>query len=361
MTVSQSSLRAPKEAPFHRLLTGFLLFVAAAAIGLFIVKWQPYWNKSFVAAAHHSIGGSIVNGGAAAAPPVGIAAALSYGEAYFAAVWEAVVLALVLASAVQVFVPRRWLLQIFGKASLKSTALASVLSLAGMMCTCCTAPLIVGLRRQNASVGSALAFFLGNPVLNPATLIFIFFVLGWPFALVRIIAGIALVLALATLANRIAPDANVPAPDLPALAPIEDPNRSAWTLALAWVKELGRECVTILPGYIAIVLLVGGLRAWLFPAMIHANGLTATGFFALVGTAFVIPTAGEVPIIQTLMHQGLGFGPAIALLITLPAISLPSIFIVRNALPKRVLALAAGGVALTGFVAGIIAMFVMHA
>ncbi|WP_179287343.1 permease, partial [Klebsiella pneumoniae] len=62
-------------------------------------------------------------------------------------------------------------------------------SLAGMMCTCCAAPVTAGMRKQQVSMGGALAFWMGNPLLNPATLVFMGFVLGWQFALVRLVAG----------------------------------------------------------------------------------------------------------------------------------------------------------------------------
>ena len=58
-----------------------------------------------------------------------------------------------------------------------------------MMCTCCAAPVAAGMRKQQVSMGGALAFWMGNPLLNPATLVFMGFVLGWQFALVRPVAG----------------------------------------------------------------------------------------------------------------------------------------------------------------------------
>lgn len=37
-----------------------LLFALVIVIGLFIVKWNPYYAKAFVAAAKHNIGNSII-------------------------------------------------------------------------------------------------------------------------------------------------------------------------------------------------------------------------------------------------------------------------------------------------------------
>ena len=53
-------------------------------------------------------------------------------------------------------------------------------------------------------------------------------------------------------------------------------------------------------------------------------------------------------------------GPAAALLVTLPAISLPSLFIVRKVFSKRVLSVAAAGVFMAGVAAGLVAIFALH-
>ncbi|CAB3734382.1 hypothetical protein LMG27174_06108 [Paraburkholderia rhynchosiae] len=48
----QSTLRQPRVA------LGWIVFLAIAVVGLFYVKWFPYYNRAFVAASQHSIGKS---------------------------------------------------------------------------------------------------------------------------------------------------------------------------------------------------------------------------------------------------------------------------------------------------------------
>jgi len=73
----------------------------------------------------------------------------------------------------------------------------------------------------------------------------------------------------------------------------------------------------------------------LTPAISHSFWLAPV--LAAAGTLFVIPTVGEVPIIQVLQQSGLGGAGAAALLITLPAVSLPSLAMLGRALPMRAL------------------------
>ncbi len=361
MSVSAPTVSRPNTRAF---IFGTLLFIAIAVVGLYIVKWAPYWGKAHLAAATHSIGPSMVSGTSAAPPAVGWAAAWQYTLAYFNAVWTAVVLALLLGASIQVFVPRKWLLQLLGAANARSAAIAGAISLAGMMCTCCTAPIVVGMRKQRTSMEGALAFFLGNPLLNPAVLIFMGFVLGWQFAAIRLVSAVLLIAVVVAVAHRFGaalPNTEVDAPSFD-LAPIERPDASVRTLSLAWLKEMWNEIVAILPGYIAIVLLLGAVRAFLFPPglTLHTAGILPTALVALAGTFFVVPTAGEVPIVQALLAHGMSTSAAIALIVTLPAISLPSLFIVRKVFPRKVLIATFGIIFVGGGVIGSLASIFFH-
>lgn len=335
-------------------LRGFGILLLIAVVGLYVVKWNPYFHKALKAATAHSLGASIVTGKGAAPPAPSLAAGWDYAVAYFKAIWQAMVLGLLLAATVETLVPRDWLARVLGRPSARSSLLGGAIALPGMMCTCCTAPVALGLRRAGVAVGSAVAFFLGNPTLNPAVLVFLLFTLGWRWAALRLVLGVALVFGAAALANRLTHGAEV---DAAAVVPPAPP-ATRGNLAARWLAALGRLALWLIPEYIVIVLALGAARAFLFPAITPQLGdsvLLLVGL-AVAGTLFVIPTAGEIPIIQTLMAFGLGAGPAGALLLTLAPVSLPSLAMVWRAFPRRVLLLLAGLTALAGLAAGLLAM-----
>lgn len=74
---------------------------------------------------------------------------------------------------------------------------------------------------------------------------------------------------------------------------------------------------------------------------------------------FVIPAAAEIPIIQTFMSFGLGGGPAGALLLALPSVSLPSLLLVAKLYPKKVLFFVAGSVILLSILSGIVGIYLL--
>ncbi|GAB6989271.1 permease [Paenibacillus pini] len=330
-----------------------VLFVLIAIAGLSYVKWWPYYHKAFTAASKHSIGSSILSMDQVAPS---WHAAVTYAQTYFKSVWKAAVLGILLGSLVQVLLPVRWLYKVLGKANFKSTLIGGVASLPGMMCTCCAAPVASGLRKRNVSVGAALAFWLGNPLLNPATLIFMAFVLSWKFTLLRLVLGIALTFGVSYFANRFAGTAEVPDALDPENEPIEVQEQG--TFMQRWMKSLWIMIISVVPAYLIAVLLLGAFQSTMFPVWV-GGGIAAIIVFAIVGTLFVIPTAAEIPIIQSFLTLGIGTGPAASLLVTLPAVSLPSILIVAKSFPSKVLLFVVGSVIATGIISGIAGSFLL--
>jgi uncharacterized membrane protein YraQ (UPF0718 family) len=187
-----------------RPIWGWVVFLLIAVIGLFYVKWSPYYNRAFTAAANHSIGSSILMGTTASPPAPSWGAALDYAAVYGKAIWQAMVLGLLLGSGVQALLSGESIARLLGKSGFRSVATGGLLALPGMMCTCCAAPVVVGLRARQASPGAAIAFWLGNSVLNPATPVFMGFVLGWHWAALRLVLGVVMVFGLGYLVNRMA-------------------------------------------------------------------------------------------------------------------------------------------------------------
>lgn len=349
-------MHASQQASFALRWMTFLLVVVA---GLFYVKWFPYYNRAFVAAANHSIGSSILMGTAAAPPAPSWDAALGYALAYGKAIWQAMVLGILLGSGIQALLPADWVARMLGKVGFGSVVTAGVVSIPSMMCTCCAAPVVVGLRERLASPGAAIAFWLGNTVLNPATLVFTGFVLGWNWTALRLVLGIPMVFGLGYLVNWLVTPKEAAATEAQIAELTAKANASETSGPFVrWIEIFARMSVRLIPEYIVIVLLLGAARAWMFPEIGTAIGNEIGWIVALAvaGMLFVIPTACEVPIIQAMLSLGMGVGPAGALLMTLPPVSAPSLAMVARSFRPQVLIFVAAAVVAFGTVAGLLAV-----
>lgn len=68
---------------------------------------------------------------------------------------------------------------------------------------------------------------------------------------------------------------------------------------------------------------------------VGGNGWGANLLSSVVGALMYFATLTEVPILQTLLGSGMGQGPALALLLAGPALSLPSMIVIRSYLGTR--------------------------
>jgi uncharacterized membrane protein YraQ (UPF0718 family) len=74
-------------------------------------------------------------------------------------------------------------------------------------------------------------------------------------------------------------------------------------------------------------------------SLVGANSLPANLVASVVGAFMYFATLTEVPILQGLLGSGMGKGPALALLLAGPALSLPSMLVINSYLgPKKTLA-----------------------
>ncbi len=216
--------------------------------------------------------------------------------------------------------------------------------------------MVAGLRASQAAPVAAVAFWLCNTALNPATLILMGFVLGGQWMGLRLALGIVMVFGLGYLVNRMVTpkEADAAREAMTQLIAADVPS----TAFARWMKILGTMTLRLVPEYIVLVLILGAARTWLFPHIGPDidNSLLWIVALSIAGTLFVIPTAGEVPIIQAMLSFGMAAGPAGALLLTLPLISVPSMAMLGRSFPRRVLTVVALAVVACGVVSGLLAI-----
>lgn len=347
--------------------------VLVSTVTLLWAKWLPYGAKISELSFTHTWPGSdiLAVGGVEPGDPPTWSAATSFTWTYASAVWKALLAALLISAAVQAWVPRHWLLRVMRRPGALSGALVGgALSTPSMMCACCTAPVAVTLRRRGASIASVIAYWLGNPLLNPAVVVFLLLVAPWQWTATRLAVGVLLVVGGAALVARITRsdtgtdvagttgtprDPVTPAPRAETTTWTET-GRAAARAAANYAGALMRLSITLVPEYLVVVMLIGATRGWLLSgADSDRLGVLAVLIAAVLGTALVIPTAAEIPILHGLALAGMAQGVIGALLVTLPAISLPGIAMVTRTFGWRVTtattcAVIAGGVLAAGLI-----------
>lgn len=169
-----------------------------------------------------------------------------------------------------------------------------------------------------------------------SALVTAFALVRWMGMGVRRVAGVAVVTTALALAL----------PDHPALAFSSGVVGLAWAAgrdegeAHAWLQASWGFAKQIFPLLLLGVLAAGFLlgrpghegvipSAWVAQA-VGGNSLGANLFASVAGAFMYFATLTEVPILQGLMGSGMGKGPALTLLLAGPALSLPSLLVIRS-------------------------------
>jgi uncharacterized protein len=132
-----------------------------------------------------------------------------------------------------------------------------------------------------------------------------------------------------------------------------------------WVDNTWTFAKQILPLLFAGVVIAGFLlgspgggqgvipERWI-EGMVGGNSLQANLFASVAGALMYFATLTEVPILEGLMRAGMGKGPALALLLAGPALSLPNMLVIRSVLGTKKTAAFVALVVLLSTVAGLI-------
>ncbi|MBI4307537.1 MAG: permease [Chloroflexi bacterium] len=274
---------------------------------------------------------------------------LAEGINYMALVWHATVLGVLIGALFLTAMPRSLKSLLSGK-GFKAHVGGAGLAMAHPFCSCCAAPIGASLYRGGAALGATLAFVVSAPLLNPTSLILAAALLPGEFALLRIagglVVGVFLTYAVSLAASRwVRPGPLEPRPNRLAevssgivgrysrLFRFEDfldkgVADSPTALVSTWLTVAWRLAKVVVP-----VLFVGGVvtaaivKVFPMPSGNLWGVIVAAGF----GTLLMVPTWTEIPIAAGLVREGLT-GPAAALLVTLPAVSVPCLLIVWGAI-----------------------------
>ena len=106
------------------------------------------------------------------------------------------------------------------------------------------------------------------------------------------------------------------------------------------------------PGHAALI-----PEAWV-QDLVGGNSLWANLFASVAGALMYFATLTEVPILQGLLGAGMGKGPALALLLAGPALSLPNMLVIGGVMGWKKTATFSGIIVVLSTLAGLLFGFI---
>ena len=312
--------------------------------------------------------------------------------------------ALFIAGAIAIFIQKEKVMKYLGHEAKKYVAygVASVSGAILAVCSCTILPLFAGIRKRGAGLGPAITFLFSGPAINIAAMFLTISVLGVNIGLARIISAILLSIIVgltmqtifrekiekekllineteeSQLSNKVMIAffglmiGVLVVNGLQISKIIKYSLMGAFTIGVVgivlwkfhdhitqkWLNETWNFSKMLLPLLFIGVFIAGFIMPLLPQTLIEnivgSNTIIGNVVASIFGAFMYFSTLTEIPILQALIAKGMHSGPALALLLAGPSLSLPNMLVVRKVLGTKKTVVYIGLVVLYATIAGLV-------
>ena len=259
------------------------------------------------------------------------------------------------------FSPEKTRTILAGKREIWGYPLASLLGVLTPFCSCSSVPLFIGFVTAGIPLGVTFSFLIAGPMVGPVGLGLLYGLVGWQIATIYLVFGFTIATVAGFILGRMGLERYLQdwVRELNA-GPVGDLPKERLTLVdrlkvgLEQVREIvGKVWIWVLigigigaaiHGYVPeemMLRIMGGEAWWSVPAAVA------------VGVPVYTNAAGVIPIVEALLGKGAALGTTLAFMMSVIALSLPEMIILKQVLTLRLIAIfiavVASGILATGY------------
>lgn len=265
-----------------------------------------------------------------------------------------------LVSYIQSYFPPERTKKIIGKfKGVKANIVGAVLGTLTPFCSCSSIPLFIGFTNAGLPVGVTFSFLISSPLVDLAAFLLLVSIFGLKIALAYVIVGIILAVIGGTLIDKLRMEKYVEQYiKSGSSVDIEAPELTKKDRVI-FAKEQTLFTVNKVWLYVLIGVGIGAIIHNWIPEEIIQNILGSNNpFSVLLATGVGIPMYadifGTLPVAEALFFKDVGVGTILAFMMSVTALSLPSIIMLRKAVKPKLLAVFVGivsaGILFIGYV-----------
>ncbi len=226
-----------------------------------------------------------------------------------------------------------------GRRESVGNVLASVLGVFTPFCSCSAVPLFIGFVASGVPLGVTFSFLIAAPMVNEVALVLLFGLFGWRVAALYLSAGILIAIVAGWTIGRLHMEKYVEEWAFKAQVG-SDPGLEvglSWDDRINRGLEAVREIVSRVWVYIIIGIAVGaGIHGYV-PADFMASFMGKGAWWSvplavLLGIPMYSNAAGVIPVVHALLGKGAALGTVLAFMMSVIALSLPEMIILRKVL-----------------------------
>lgn len=264
------------------------------------------------------------------------------------------------------FTPEKTRKILEGKSLLTGNVLASLLGVVTPFCSCSAIPLFLGFVEAGVPLGVTFSFLIAAPMINEVALVLLAGLFGWKVALIYIGTGLTIAFLSGWLIGKFGMEKFVA--DWVYTVKTNLENETETKLIFQERIQAGYEAVKDIVGkiwlYIVIGIAVGAGAHGYVPedflgALLGKDNWYGVPLAILIGIPMYSNAAGIIPIVSVLIEKGVSLGTALAFMMSVVALSLPEIIILKKVLKWQLISVFVGIVALGIVIVGFIFNYLM--
>lgn len=258
------------------------------------------------------------------------------------------------------FTPERTRKLLAGRRELAGNGLGALLGVATPFCSCSAVPLFVGFVTAGVPLGVTFSFLIASPMVNELALALLYGMFGWKVAVLYLVTGLGVAIAAGWVIGRLKMENQLQDWVRNQLSMGGAP--AAGTLTLTDRVRAGFDAVFDIVGkvwpYVVVGIAIGAAIHGYVPEDFMASIMGKSAWWAvplavLIGIPMYTNATGIIPIIYALIGKGAALGTALAFMMSVIALSLPEMLMLKKVLKVRLIvtfaAVVGCGILLVGY------------
>ena len=259
------------------------------------------------------------------------------------------------------FTPERTRAILSGRRESIGNVLAAFLGVVTPFCSCSAVPLFLGFVTTGVPLGVTFSFLISAPMVNEIAVVLLYGLFGWQVAAIYMGTGLMIAMVAGWVIGRLKMERHLEAwvyqIQAGNIAIDNDPQN--WGERICYGFEAVKDIVGKVWFYVVLGIAVGaGIHGYV-PEGLMASFMGKSAWWSvpasvLLGIPMYANAAGIIPIVQALLEKGAALGTVLAFMMSVIALSLPEMIILRKVLKPRLIAtfisVVGGGILIVGYV-----------
>ncbi len=257
------------------------------------------------------------------------------------------------------FTPEKTRSVLSGKSEFAGNILAALLGIVTPFCSCSAVPMFIGFVTAGVPLGVTFSFLISAPMVNEIAVGLLYGLLGWKIAAIYLGTGLTIAILAGWVIGKLKLEKYIEdwVTEVNPVNTIDSEEKLTWQDRIEYGFEAVKEIISRVWVYMILGIAVGALIHGFVPEKFMASVMGkdswwSVPFAVIIGIPMYSNAAGIIPVVEALLGKGAALGTVLAFMMSVIALSLPEMVILRKVLKPQLIGVFIGVVGTGIFIIG---------